>query len=354
MFASQVLYTAGPVSKPAYVAVGDFNGDGKIDIVTANSGTNNIGIFLNNGAGTFATQVTYPTGSSSHPYGVAVGDFNGDGKIDIVSATQVTNNIGIFLNNGAGTFATQVTYPTGSSSHPYGVAVGDFNGDGKIDIVTANSGNGHIGIFLNNGAGTFATQVTYPTGSASQPFYVAVGDFNGDGKIDIVSATQGTNNMGVFINNGAGTFATQITYPTGSSSAPDGIAVSDFNGDGQIDIVTSNYGTNNMGIFLNNGAGTFATQITYPTGSGSGPSVGAVGDFNGDGQIDIVSSNYGLNNIGIFLNIGAGTFATQVTFTTGSGSTPNCVAVGDFNGDGKNDVVSANQGTNNIGIFLQM
>ncbi|CAF1471689.1 unnamed protein product, partial [Adineta steineri] len=198
-FAAQVTYDTGDDSDPYAVAVGDFNGDGKIDIVSANEGANNIGIFLNNGDGTFAAQVTYDTGDDSDPYAVAVGDFNGDGKIDIVSANEDANNIGIFLNNGDGTFAAQVTYDTGSSTYPYGVAVGDFNGDGKIDIVSTNSNADNIGIFLNNGAGRFAPQVTYDTGSNTYPYGVAVGDFNGDGKIDIVSANEDANNIGVFL-----------------------------------------------------------------------------------------------------------------------------------------------------------
>ncbi|CAF1006875.1 unnamed protein product [Adineta steineri] len=354
MFATPVSYDASSGSIPSGVAVGDFNGDGKIDIVTTNYLANNIGIFLNHGDGTFATQVPYDTGSGSTPPHVALGDFNGDGKIDIVTANFGTVNIGIFLNHGDGTFATQVTYTTGSGSTPYGIAVADFNGDGKIDVVTANYRANSITILLNNGDGTFPTQVIYTTGSGTLPIGVTVGDFNGDGKIDIVTANGGTNNIGVFINNGAGTFATLVTYDAGSGSRPGTPAVGDFNGDGKIDIVSANSGTANIGVFINNGAGTFATQVTYTTGSGSTPYGIAVADFNGDGKIDIVTANGVTDNIETFLNNGAGTFAIQVTYDADSGSASYAIAVGDFNGDGKIDIVSTNRDTSSIDVFLQV
>jgi hypothetical protein len=325
---------------PHAVSVGDFNGDGNPDIVSADMNLQQIGIFLNNGNGTFAASVPYTTGTT--PYGVAVGDFNGDGKLDIVSADFNSLQISVFLNNGNGTFAARVPYTTGTT--PYAVSVGDFNGDGKPDIVTADQGSDQISVFINNGNGAFAARVPYATGS--NPYNVAVGDFNGDGKLDIVSADYSAAQIGVFLNNGDGTFAARVPYTTVSGARS--VACGDFNGDGKPDIVSADFSGTSISVFINNGDGTFAARVPYATGSN--PISVSVGDFNGDGKLDIVSADYVANEIGVFLNNGNGTFAVRAPYTTGS--FPVGVAVGDFNSDGKPDIVSADNNSSQIGVFL--
>ena len=349
-FTAEATYS--PTSGPISAAVADVNGDNKRDIIVANNGANNVGVILNTGNGSFATQMTYPTGSGPHPYSVAAADVNGDSKPDIIAANYGTNNVSVLLNIGNGTFADQVTYSTGSSSYPYSVAAVDVNGDSKPDIIVANYGANNVGVLLNTGNGAFVAPVTYSTGSSSRPYSVAAADVNGDTKADVIVANYGANNVGVLLNTGNGAFVAQVTYSTGSNSRPYSVAAADVNGDSKPDIIVANYGTSNVGVLLNTGNGTFADQVTYSTGSNSRPYSVAATDVNGDSKPDMIVANNGGRNVGVFLNTGDGTFAAQMTYSTGPNTYPRSVAAADVNGDTKADVIVANDNANNIGVFL--
>ena len=349
-FLNQTTYSTGSNSVPQSVAVVDVNSDNKPDIVVANYGSNNVGVLLNTGNGKFGSQITYSTGSGSSPWSVAVVDVNSDNKPDIVVANSDSNNVGVFLNTGTGTFGSQITYSTGS--YPESVAVVDVNSDNKPDIVVANYGSNNVGVLLNTGNGKFGSQTTYSTGSNSGPKSVAVVDVNSDNKPDIVVGNEDSNNVGVFLNTGTGTFGSRTTYSTGSGSESVSVAVVDVNSDNKPDIVVANDGSSNVGVLLNTGTGTFGSQTIYATGSNSYPWSVAVVDVNSDNKPDIVVANDVTNNVGIFLNTGNGTFHSQTTYSTGSGSVPVSVAIVDVNSDNKPDIVVVNQGLNNIGVLL--
>jgi len=323
-----------------------------------------VSVLLGNGDGTFQTAVTYGSGGG-FPEFVAVADVNGDGKPDIVVSNVCTDDIwcggntnglvGVLLGNGDGTFQTAVTYGSGGY-FPIGVAVADVNGDGKPDIVVANTSSGTVGVLLGNGDGTFQTVVTTV---CSAPAGVAVADVNGDGKPDIVVA--GTVDIvEVLLGNGDGTFQTAVPYGSGGFGA-NSVAVADVNGDGKPDLVVANLcGNNNcdyssdstVGILLGNGDGTFQTAVTYDSGGGGydiALSV-AVADVNGDGKPDIVVANActddlcenGNGLVGVLLGNGDGTFQPVVTYGSG-GWFAGSLAVADVNGDGKPDLVVANE-----------
>jgi dienelactone hydrolase len=161
------------------VAVGDFNRDGQLDLAVANQGSDNVSVLLGNGDGTFRTVVNYSTGPGSFPRSVAVADLNGDGKLDLVVGDSSSNNVGVLLGNGDGTFQAAANYGVGSS--PVSVVVGDFNGDGKLDLAVASYG---VSLLLGNGDGTFQAAGNYAT-SLGLISTLAVGDFNGDGRPDM-------------------------------------------------------------------------------------------------------------------------------------------------------------------------
>jgi len=339
-------YAAG--TAPGFVAVGDFNGDGKLDMVVANSSSNNVSILLGNGDGTFQAAVNYSVGTD--PDFVAVGDFNGDGKLDLAVANANSNNVSILLGNGDGTFRPSVNFTVGSE--PSSVVVGDFNGDGKLDLVVANVQSNNVSVLLGNGDGTFQTALHYST--AVFPSSVAVGDFNGDGRLDLAVANFGTESVSILLGNGDGTFQPAVNY--GAGFPPSHLAVGDFNGDGVLDLAVAditNTGPSNVSVLLGNGDGTFQPAVGYGAGSNNDFASVAVGDFNGDGKLDLVVAHAGsnaTNNVSILLGNGDGTFQPAVNY--GTGSNPS-VAVGDFNGDGRLDIAVVDHFASTVSVLLQ-
>ena len=337
-FASPAAYATGAMPFP--VAVGDFNGDGILDLAVANWSDNTVSVLLGNSDGTFQAQVSYATDTS--PCSLAVGDFNGDGKLDLAVANTNSSTVSVLLGNGDGTFQAKVAYATGSS--PQWVAVADFNGDGKPDLAVANNLDNTVSVLLGNGDGTFLAQATYAT--RDKAYSVAVGDFNGDGLFDLVVANFGANSVSVLLGNGDGTFQTQVTYPTGTN--PYSIAVGDFNGDGLSDLAVVNFTSETVSVLLGNGDGTFGTQVTYATGSQ--PYFVAVGDFNGDGNPDLAVTNIISDTVNLLLGNGDGTFQPPVAYA--AGSTPIGIAAGDFNGDGIPDLAVANIISDTVSVLL--
>jgi hypothetical protein len=351
-FSSPNIYSTGYSSYTHGVAMGDFNNDGRLDITVANSGTDNIGVFLGYGDGTFSSMVPYSAGSGSQPRSVTVGDFNGDNLSDIVVANQGIDNIGVFLGYGDGTFQNIMYYSTGSGSGPFSVGVGDFNNDKKVDFVVANRGTSNIGIQLAFADELFFNQLTYATGDYSSPEWVVVGDFNNDSRLDVVVANSERENVGVFLGYHAEGFLQTPAYLIGSSSQPTSVTIGDFNNDTRLDVAVVNNGTNNVVILLGSGYGTFSSQTNYSTSNGSYPCSVGVGDFNNDNRLDIAVANSGTGNVGVFLGYGNGTFSSQTTYFTGLDSQPYSIAVGDFDNDTRLDIAVANYGINNVGILF--
>jgi hypothetical protein len=342
-------------SDPYSVAVGDFNGDGKLDLAVANENNGHaedstVSILLGDGTGNFSL-VSSPT-VGSEPESVAVGDFNGDGKLDLAVANFHSNTVSILLGDGTGNFTLASSPATGG--YPESVAVGDFNGDGKLDLAVANGGSNTLSILLGDGAGNFTLASSPAAGNS--PISVAVGDFNGDGKLDLVVANNGSDTVSVLLGDGTGNFTLASSPATGT--APWSVAVGDFNGDGKLDLAVANAcgdstcngnpkGT--LTILLGDGTGNF-TLASSPTTDVFPISV-AVGDFNGDGKLDLAVSDDGSRTVLIFLGDGTGKFTRAGSYATGNNAFQ--TVVGDFNGDGRADVAVANLGSDTVSAFVQ-
>jgi hypothetical protein len=365
------------------VVLTDVNGDGKPDLLVANS--SDVGVLLGNGDGTFRTAISYSPGGQGNA--VVVGDVNGDGKPDML-VTECSNSncdVGVLLGNGDGTFHAAAVYDDGTS-FVNSVVAADVNGDGKLDLLVGNwcgNGslcNGTVGVLLGNGDGTFLPPASYTSGGADA-YSVAVGDVNGDGKLDLLVANQCasvsncTNGVvGVLLGNGDGTFQPAVTYAFGgvgelgqSGQGAYSLAVADVNGDGKLDLLVANQCasvsncTNGVvGVLLGNGDGTFQPAVSYGSGGESASSV-AVADVNGDGKPDLVVANefdttFTTGTVGVLLGNGDGTFQPAMSSDSG-GESAFSVSVTDLNGDGKPDLIVANESAyvgmgGSVGVLL--
>jgi len=327
---------------PQAIAVGDFNHDGKADLaVVSGCCFQGVVILLGNGDGTFRRPVSYAAGVA--PVSVVAADFNHDGNLDLAVANSLSTYVSILLGNGDGTF--QPATQTPPLSDPIFVAAGDFNGDGIPDLVTVLSGSvGGVAVLLGNGDGTFRTAIT------TQPSFVVatigVGDFNGDGKLDLVTSGEfgATATVNVLLGNGDGTFKEGESYV--GDSSPASIAVADFNGDHKLDFAVANFEGVGIEVWLGNGDGSFLPGVNYET---SFPIWVAAAQLTGNGKIDLAVANH-TGGVSVLLGKGDGTFQPAAFYP--EGREDRFVAVGDFNGDKKPDLVLANGGLNYVSVLL--
>jgi len=235
-------------TNPRFVALADFNRDGKLDAAVANYGSDNISIILGKGDGTFQPAVNYSVKANSKVWSLAVGDFNNDGKLDIVVTPNSLSEVEIFFGNGDGTF--QATFESVAVQRsPISVAVADFNGDKNMDLAVVNHASDTVSILLGKGNGTFQSQVTYNIGVQAR--WVVVDDFDNDKKLDLAVVNGGDNNVAILLGNGDGTFANAVNYPTGDT--PVSLVSGLFNANGNVDLVSADFKGNTVSMLLGNG-----------------------------------------------------------------------------------------------------
>ena len=355
-FASKVDSSTG--TGPRGIVVGDFDGDGKNDVAVANYSANNVSVLRNNsssGAISFPSKSTLTTGVN--PINIAAGDLDGDGKLDLLVTNYTGNSISVFRNisTGAGNIAFAAKFDSSVGTHPYGVAIGDIDGDGRPDVVVSNIGSNSLSVYLNTsvpGAISFAPRVDVATGSS--PYGVAIADMNGDGFPDVAITNWGSNTVSIFQNTSVPVIANlaAVTSPT-TPGNPNFVAAGDLDGDNNVDLVTSNTGGNSISLFRSTssaGGISFASRID--SSIGTIPFNVALGDVDGDGKPDIVSSNSGLNTISVFKNTStSGLLAMNARVNVPTGSGPEFVVIADIDGDGKPDLISANFSANTVSVL---
>ncbi|HTY87202.1 MAG TPA: VCBS repeat-containing protein [Candidatus Acidoferrum sp.] len=282
-FGSNTTLTVG--ANPFSVMAVDVNGDGKVDLITASSSANTLTVLTNNGDGVFGSNYTITLTGSFEAFTTA--DVNGDGKADLIYADFVTNTLMVLTNNGSGGFVSNRTYSVGTS--PDFVLAADLNGDGKVDLITANDGDNTLTILTNNGNGEFGSNATLVVGE--DPLSVVAADFDGDGKKDLACVNRFSDSLSVLINRGHGRFDSR-TYSVGTN--PYSLVAEDVNGDGKADLICAHFTNPGMAtVLINNGRGGFALATTLTVGRNSCQVIAA--DVNGDGRPDLITVNAGTN-----------------------------------------------------------
>jgi hypothetical protein len=344
-FVPGLTYKTG--TTPLKPALADFNRDGRLDVAVATCFIGRVSVLLGQGDGTLLPYKQYPT-QSACPYSTQAADMNGDGIPDIEVANSNSASVSVLLGVGDGTFR-----PPLLTHLPYDVfdlVARDFNGDGVPDVAAVAWVNHLVYVLLGNGDGTLKLSGMLKTGP--DPIQIDAGDFNNDGAVDLVVADQNTGSYGsfnCFLGKGDGTFTSRAAYPTGGNHS-NGISAGDFNNDGRADVVVSNAETGNVSVLLGKGDGTFqppALFAAWPWPAGS-----AVGDFNHDGSLDVaVALPYyrGGGGVVVLLNDGAGAFRTQAVYPA---ALPFYLAAGDLNGDGYPDLIASNHDANKVTVFL--
>jgi cysteine-rich repeat protein len=349
--------------EPMAVALADLDGDTVLDAVTANYDSDNVTVLLGDGTGQFSPTSLLSTvvgNGGDGPHDVALADVTGDGIIDIVTANTISDDVTVLAGLGNGNFEPAAVYTTSIGSGgdgPAAMALADVTGDGLADVVTANYSSDDITVLVADGNGGLGGPIRFATlgnnGGGEEPRGIAVADVTEDGEPDVITANRASHDITILPGvAGGATFDSPVVLSVLEGDAgeqPWDVAVADLNGDGVFDIVTSNTHTDDVSVLLGQGGGSFGAPLTYETRSGysgENPRALALGDLNGDGHVDVLTANEDSSNVTVVAGLGDGTLAPAQTVSTGAD--PRGVVGDDLDQNGTMDWIVAERGTYDV------
>ena len=345
---------------PGSVEIADFNHDNFPDIAVTSETDSSVTVLLGNGKGFFTPASNSPFFVGSIPNDICIADINKDGNHDLAFPNHERKYLTVLLGDGKGNFtqAKNSPFPTEGIPHVHGIAAGDFNNDGWLDFVTDSWGNDQVEVLFGDSLFFFGKQRKFFKVGKRPYQRLRSADLNSDGINDIVTTNTEGNNVTVLLADGKGGFNEADGSPFACGDNPFGIAIGDVNADGKPDLAIINSpssmaegkGKNGMTVLLGDGTGKFKTIKGSPFEAGKIPSRIAIGDINGDGVNDIATSDNDSDKIYLFLMNKNGSMLSQSSITVGNH--PKGIAIADLNGDGKGDIVVCNNADNNIKIIL--
>ena len=340
---------------PGSLALADLNGDGRLDLVVANDESGDVTVLLGDGKGGFAPAPGSPFPAGKSPNDIAIADFDGDGKPDLAFANHDTKYVTVLLGDGRGRFRPAPGSPVTvqSTPHPHGVAAADFDGDGHVDFAVESWANDKVEVILGAGGGRFRTPGRL-FGVGQMPYQkLRAGDVNGDGFPDIVTTNFEGGTVTVLLGDGKGGFREAPGSPFPAGLSPFALALADVDRDGHLDLVVSNFEGHGgftkrdaVNVLLGDGRGGFRAMKGSPFATGANPVAVAVGDVDGDGWPDVVTANMSGGDVTVLLGDGKGSFRPGVARP--AGKEPYRVAVGDVDGDGRAEIFVANHGSGDV------
>ena len=351
---SRFAVSSVPVGRqPNDVTIGDVDGDGHPDVVTANIGSRDVSVLRGDGKGGFRPAVgsPIPVGIAAHL--VVLGDFDRDGALDLAVTEHDSNDVLLLKGNRRGSFAPMAGSPVravdGVAPHNHGLAAADFDGDGVLDLATSNNNGNSVSVLIGDGRGRFrpAAGSPFPVGRA--PYPLAVADWNGDGRADIATPDVGGHTITVLFGDGRGGFAAGAGSPYRVADRPYFVTAGDVNGDRALDLVVSHDDSNALSVLVNGGGGRFASPGRIEAGGRTWKV--RVADFDRDGRNDLALGVHP-SAAAVLRGDGRGGFSPAAGSPVSVGRGPWGIAVADVNRDGKPDVVTANTEVATVSVLL--
>lgn len=350
-----------PVGKaPVALVSADFNGDTFGDLAAANRDDNTISILLNDGNGAFRAALgsPVPLGTGKAPVALASGVFNeNSARVDLLVVNKSSGDLTVLQNDGKGGFQQATGSPIKLGMSPTAIATGAFNSkkDGHLGLAVTNSQDNTVTILLGDGKGNFTPAPGSPIKLANNqqsPVAIVSKDFNADGAPDLAVVNQTTGNVAILLGKGDGTFTEAPGSPIATGKSPAAITAADFDGDARPDLAVVNQADNTASIFLGRGDGSFVAAPNPQIATGAGPAAVVSGDFNGDGRTDLIVADTSANSVSVFFGVGAGNFSQAIALPTGSN--PAALVTASFTKNGRSDLAAADSGSNQVTVILNL
>ncbi len=349
-FAPKVDYPIA--STPDQIAIGDWDGDGDLDLASTCDGPERVAFHFNDGNGLFTFGYNLYLTSNSIPKGITAGDLDGDGDPDLVVVAYGHDMIHTIENLGYGAFALADAYDV-SHGATYVIAA-PLDGDGDLDLAVSCRDSGRVDILRNLGGGIFGSRTSFAAGSDTRGLCAA--DLDGDADLDLAIASHDSEELLVLKNNGSASFSSHV-HLSMAPLKPESVVAADLDGDGDLDLATAGWSVasdsdvSELALFFQASPGTFADAVTYPT-LGTDPSLLFAADFDLDADFDLAVVNENSDDLSVFTNDGAGVLGVAQLFATGNDPGHLCGA--DFDANGSIDLVTTNEAGGSISVLMNV